>query len=113
MSEKSDALRLLDGLENGTQFGIDASLLAERIDPVLFYIVVRFLRESYPASDPAANAVLGRVVKLTSRQAALVRKFSEGEQDPISQWFGSEHSFREFRGRGRELIDTVVDKLDS
>ena len=113
MSEKTDAERLLNGLENGTLRPDEAALVAEAIDPVLFYNVVRFLRECYPASDPAATAVLGRVVELTSKEATLIRRFKEGEHDPISQWFASEYSYREFRGRGHEMIDRIVDKLES
>jgi len=113
MSERIDAGRLLEGLENGTQSAADAALIADKIDPVLYYGVIRFLRECYPASDPAATAVLGRVVELTSKNPALVRRFKEGEQDPISEWFASEYSYREFRGRGHEMIDRLVDKLES
>ena len=47
------------------------------------------------------------------REAKLIQRFKEGEQDPIVEWFGSEYSFREFRGRGHEMIDRIVDKLES
>jgi hypothetical protein len=39
--------------------------------------------------------------------------FRAGEEDPISKWFLSEHSFGDFRHRGTELIAIVVDKLES
>jgi hypothetical protein len=112
-TDKSTAERLLTGLENGGMGTDAASVIAESLDPVLVYLIVRFLRESYPASDPAATAVLERVVALTSRDAALVKKCQDGEQDPVSQWFESEHSFGSFRGRGSELIELVVDKLET
>ena len=72
ITDKREALRLLSGLENGTMNTADAFVLAETLDPVLVYLIVRYLRESYPASDPAATSVLERVVALTSGHAAFV-----------------------------------------
>ena len=74
---------------------------------------LRYLREVYPASNPAARAVLDRVVALTAGAPELVTLIKEGERDPVSEWFSSEYSFNDFRGRGPELLDLVVDKLES
>ena len=60
-----------------------------------------------PSAEKEARAsrdALGRERKACSQ---------EGEQDPVSEWFESEHSFGEFRGRGEELIETIVDKLET
>jgi hypothetical protein len=111
--EKAEAVRLLAGLENGTLTAFDGFLIAERLDPVLVYFVVRYLRESYPASDPAATAVLQRVVELTSSHKSLIARCKEGERDPVTEWFEEVHSFGEFRGRGAELLGLIADKLDS
>ena len=112
-TDKHQALRLLAGIENGAMTTADALVLAETLDPVLVYLIVRYLRESYRASDPAATSVLERVVALTSKHAEFVNKCRDGEQDPVSQWFEAEHSFGSFRGRGSELIEVIVDKLES
>ncbi len=112
-TDKREALRLLTGLENGGMTTADALVLAQTLDPVLVYLIVRYLRESYPASNPAATSVLERVVALTSKHAAFVKKCRDGEQDPVSQWFEAEHSPGSFRGRGSEFIDVIVDKLES
>lgn len=112
-TDKNQAFRLLHGLEDGGLAVAEARILAADLDPVLVHVILRYLRAVYPASDPAASAVLERVVSLTSADPAIVRKAQEGEQDPVSQWFASEHTFREFRGRGRDLIDLIVDKLES
>ena len=111
--QKPQALRLLAGLENGEIGTADASVIAETLDPVLLYMIVRFLRETYPASDPAATAVLHRVVEFTSSGSAVVQKCKEGEEDSVSEWFEMEHAFGDFRGRGAELIELITDKLDS
>lgn len=113
MDERQSAERLLAGLENGGLSTADAVIMAEDLDPVLIYVIVSFLRAVYPASDPAAGSVLQRVVGLTSGSAVLVRSYKEGGADPVARWFEAEHSYTEFRGRGRELIELIVDKLDS
>jgi hypothetical protein len=112
-TDKGEAVRLLEGLENGGMNTADALVIAESLDPVLVYLIVRYLRESYPASDPAATSVLERVVELTSAHAGFVQKCREGEQDPVSQWFEAEHTFDSFRGRGTEFIELIVDKLET
>jgi hypothetical protein len=109
----NDSLRLLRGLEEGGLPAAEGAILAEDLDPVIVYSIVRFLREVYPASDPAASAVLERVVQLTSSYPGIVQKSREGERDPVSRWFASEYTFGDFRGRGDELIGMVVDKLES
>jgi len=111
--EREEAKRLLRALENGGTSAMDAAVLAEDVDPVLLYVVVSFLRAAHPASDPAARGILERVVRLTSASPALVKRHREGERDPISRWLESEYDYGSFRGRGDELIDLVVDKLDS
>ena len=111
-TDKRAAGRLLAGLEQGGMSKADAFVIAEGLDPVLVYLIVRYLRESYPASDPAASSVLERVVALTSHDV-FVKKCAEGEQDSVSHWFEEEHSYGLFRGRGSEFIELIVDKLET
>ncbi len=111
--EGREAQRLLAGLENGGLSTADAAIVAEDLDPVLVYCIVTFLRRVYPVSDPAASSVLDRVVQMTSRSPAVVRKHGQGEFDPVSRWFEENHDYRDFRGRGAELIELLVDKLES
>lgn len=112
-TDRNQAARLLRGLEDGGLAVGEARILAQDLDAVLVHVILRYLRSVYPASDPAASAVLDRAVRLTSSDPAIVRKAREGEQDPVSRWFDSEYTFAEFRGRGQDLIDLIVDKLES
>lgn len=112
-TDKNLAQRLLRGLENGSLSANEARTLAEDLDPVLVYSIGRFLRETHPASDPAASAILERLVELTTAYPAMVEVSKEGEQDPVSQWFSEAHSFDEFRGRGDALLEVIVDKLET
>ena len=111
-TDKNEALQLLQGLEGGGMPTTRAQILAEDLDPVLVYFIVRFLRETYPATDPAATAVLERVVPLTSAYPGIIEKSKAGELDQVSQWFAGDDTFRHFTGRGRELVGMIVDKLN-
>jgi hypothetical protein len=77
------------------------------------YVIFSFLRAVHPASDPAASAILERVVRLTTSSAEAVRKNREGGQDPVSRWFETEHEYRSYRGRGQDLLALIVNKLES
>ena len=37
----------------------------------------------------------------------------EGDQDAIARWFESEYTYTDFRGRGEDMIDVLIDKLES
>jgi hypothetical protein len=113
MTGTAEALRLLDGLEAGSAKPLALSPLVDRIDPVLVWAVIGYLRASYPASDPAASAVLERVVALMRADAAVVAAVRDGEADPIARWFLDEHGFGAWRGRGPEMIVLIADKIES
>jgi hypothetical protein len=112
-TDRRTADRLLTALENGGSTATDLRFVAETLDPVLLFVIVKYLRQNYPASDRAAGPVLQRVVELTQAFPALVANCSEGESDPVSTWFASEYDFSDFRNRGPELIGLIVDKLES
>ncbi len=112
-TDRNQALRLLNGLEQGGLNPAEGRIIAEDLDPVLVHLIVRFLREVYPATEPAARPVLERVVELTNAYPGIVAQAREGEADSITAWFTSEHTFAEFSNRVETLIDLVVDKLES
>jgi len=107
------AKRVLDALERGTTPVADAAVFANDIDPVLVHAIITYIREVYPVSDPAGPGVMRRLVELTRTNPRLQAKHDEGARDPIIEWFRSAHDWREFRGKGVELIDLLVDKLES
>ena len=88
--DKGEAVRLLQGLEAGGSATADARIIAETLDPVLIHFILKYLRESYPAPNPAATAVLDRVIKLTWPSGAKVDRVEvkwmpdEGEFDRIT-----------------------------
>ncbi len=112
MSEKSETLRLLQGLESGTLQTADAFNIADKIDPLLVYFVFRYLRESYPPTNPASKGVLERMVEVSSTYPQLVAKAKSGEKDPIREWFDDTYSIREYRDNVEEFVELIYGKID-
>ena len=112
-TDKGTASRLLHGLEYGGLTVSEARVLAEDLGPVLVHLIARYVREAYPASAPAAGPVLERLVELTRAWNGMAGASGAGERDPVSVWFAGEHRFADFRGRGDEMLDLVIDKLES
>ena len=108
--ERREALYLLQGIENGTLRSADAAHLIAEADPALVYLILTWIRSRYSGDHPAAEGVLGRLVELSSRHAAVKAKMREGKADPIVAWFEEEHGYRDFRAE--EFIALIVEKLE-
>lgn len=107
-----ESLRWLDGLEAGTLPTQDLFLIAEKLDPVLISLMIRYLRKKYPSAKPEAAGVLARMLELTSTYPQMVKKTKEAENDPISEWFVDTHTFAEFYTKPNDLVQLIVDKLE-
>ena len=79
-------------------------------DPALVVLVFAWLRARYPASHPAAEGVLGRIVDLCSASATVARKVREGQRDAIVEWFEETYEYRDLDRA--EFIALVVEKLE-
>ena len=112
-TELNKSLQLLDGLELGGRPITELAAIAEDLDPVLLYGIVTMLRANYPASDPAASAVLERVVALSRSYRGFVEQCKEGETDPVGEWMRKEIDLRGFRGRNEGFLTLLIDKLES
>ena len=111
-SQVSESLRWLEGLEAGNMPINDLFFLAEKLDPVLISLMIRYLRKKYPSVKPEAAGVLSRILELTSVYPQLVKKTRAAEQDPICEWFLDTHSFSEFYTKPNDLVQLLVDKLE-
>jgi hypothetical protein len=110
--EKREGLRLLSGLENGNLTSADAFNVADQRDPVIVYFILRYLREKYPATQPAGAGVARRLVELTTTYDGVVAKAKQGEKDSIREWFDDTYSLREFFDKPEELMDLIVEKIE-
>jgi hypothetical protein len=100
-------------MEAGTLPPADAWALTSKMDPVLIYFVLRYLREKYPPSDPKSAGVAQRLVALTSTYDDVVKKSKQGEKDVIREWFDDSHEMHEFYSSPAQLIAVLVDKIES
>ncbi len=102
------ALRILEGIEQGSMSAADSSELVEKADPALVYLIFTWLRQRY-ANDPASEAVLGRLAAV-SNHGGVAKKMKDGHADPVVAWFEDEHSYRDLAAR--EFVTLIVEKLE-
>ncbi len=108
--EKTQARRLLEGIEHGSMTASQSYSLLRDADPALVYFIFTWLRERYHAGHPAAEGVLGRLAELCSEHPAIARRAKSGRPDPIVTWFEDAHSYRDFGSH--EFVDLIVEKLE-
>lgn len=108
--EKRQALRMLEGIENGTMTASESHGLLRDADPTLVYFIFTWLRAYYHAGHPAAEGVLGRVVEICSRYPDVTRAIKVGEDDSIVAWFEDEYDYRDFQAAA--FVDLIVEKLE-
>jgi hypothetical protein len=106
--EQQAALRILEGIEEGTMSASDSFALVEAADPALIYLIFTWLRKRY-ADHPNSDAVLGRLLAISDR-GAVPRMMKEGQADPVSQWFEESYSYRQLDSK--EFIELIVEKLE-
>lgn len=108
--EKRQAMRMLQGIENGSMKAWQSRDLLEDADPTLVYFVFTWLRAHYPPSHSAAEGVLGRLAEICTRHPTIPRRVKAGAADPLVDWFEGAYSYRDFDRRA--FIDLVVEKLE-
>lgn len=107
--QQREALRILEGIEEGTSSAADSSELVEAADPALIYLMFTWLRKRY-ADHTNSDAVIGRLVEVSNR-GAVAKMMKEGQADPISRWFEETYNYRELDKN--QLVETIIDKLES
>jgi hypothetical protein len=103
------ALRILEGIEEGTLDATSTLGLVEEADPALVYLIFTWLRKRY-ADHPNSDAVIGRLVAIGDR-GKVPALMEEGRADPVVEWFEDGYSYRELDAEA--FIELVVDKLES
>lgn len=107
--QTKEALRILEGIERGSMSAEDSSRLVEDADPALIYLLFTWLRQQYGGSNPASEAVLGRLVAISSR-GAVASKMKKGQADPVVEWFEESYSYRNIAAS--EFVEMIVEKIE-
>ena len=106
--EQRAALRILEGIEEGTMTAAESLALVEDADPALVYLLFTWLRKRY-ADHVNSDAVIGRLVAVSGR-GSVARKMKEGQADPVVDWFEDGYSYRELGAK--EFVELIIDKLE-
>ena len=107
--EQRAALRILEGIEEGTMSAADSFELVDNADPALVYLIFTWLRKRY-AQHPNADAVIGRVVAITDGHPSVTAKMKEGQADPVVEWFEDGYSYKDLDAK--QFIEMIVEKLE-
>src|SRR6267142_730868 len=107
-NEQRAALRILEGIEEGTMSANDSFALVEDADPALVYLIFTWLRKRY-ADHPNSDAVIGRLLAISNR-GSVPKKMKEGQADPVIQWFEESYSYRDLGSK--EFVELIIDKLE-
>jgi hypothetical protein len=106
--EQRAALRILEGIEEGTMSAAESLAVVEDADPALVYLIFTWLRKRY-ADHPNSDAVIGRLVAVSNR-GSVPKLMKEGQADPVVEWFEDGYSYRDFASK--EFITLIVEKLE-
>jgi hypothetical protein len=106
--EQRAALRILEGIEEGSMSTADSFALVEDADPALVYLVFTWLRKRYK-EHANSDAVLGRVLEI-SNKGSVPKMMKEGAADPVVAWFEETHSYKDLGSK--EFIELIVEKLE-
>jgi hypothetical protein len=109
MSATQEALRILEGIEEGTMSASDSQAIVEEADPALVYLIFTWLRKRYK-EHTNSDAVIGRLVEVSNR-GNIAKQMNEGKADPVSRWFEENYSYKDLEKK--EFIELVVDKLET
>ncbi len=107
--QQAAALRLLEGLEDGSMSAADSFSLVDEADAALVYLIFTWIRKRYE-KHPNADAVVARLLAVIQKSPSVSKKLKEGQQDPVVQWFEEEQSYQSLPKR--EFIECVVEKLE-
>ena len=106
---QKEALRILEGIEEGTMSASDSQAVVEEADPALVYLIFTWLRKRYK-DHTNSDAVIGRLVEVSNR-GNIAKQMNEGKADPVSRWFEENYSYKDLEKK--EFIELVVDKLET
>lgn len=106
--EQRAALRILEGIEEGTMSAQDSLALVEDADPALVYLIVTWLRKRY-ADHANSDAVIGRLVAISDKPA-VKELMKEGKEDPVIEWFEDSYKYKDLEKA--EFIELIIEKLE-
>src|SRR3979409_920960 len=106
--EQRAALRILEGIEDGTMSATDSLALVEDADPALIYLIFTWLRKRY-ADHANSDAVIGRLGEVSARRTGATL-MKEGTTAAVVAWFEDAYAYRELDKK--KFIELIIEKLE-
>lgn len=100
--------RFMDAVSDGMIPLEEASLIAEELDPLLVYFMLRYLKEMYGKDQQGSG---GRLLQLLSNYPVLAKLAVAPKNEPMLEWFNDSHTVHSFHSRD-EYLNTIIDKLE-
>jgi hypothetical protein len=107
--EQRQAMRILDGIEQGSMSSAQLYNIIDPADPTLVYFIFTWLRERY-ANHAAAEGVVGRLVTICDKYPSVSRQVKAGESDSVVTWFEDGYTYRDLEAR--EFVALIIEKLE-
>jgi len=105
------AIDLIEKIEDGRMSSSDAYMIIERLDPLLAYFCLRFLREKY--SHQSGSAAINCITEIVSTYEDVKKMMKEGAADPMNEWFDDGYTVREYSADPDGYVDLIIEKLES
>ncbi|MBP6218645.1 MAG: hypothetical protein KA436_08670 [Oligoflexales bacterium] len=105
---KRNVYKMMDAIEGGSVPLYDAFLLAEELDPLLLYFVLRYLKETYGRDTQGPG---GRLLQFLSDYPQISKFAATPKNEPMIEWFDESYSVRSFKTR-EDYLETIIDKLE-
>ena len=107
--EQRAALRILEGIEEGTMSSGESFTLIDEADPALVFLIFTWIRNRY-AEHVNSDAVIGRLVAVSDGYPSVKEKMKEGQADPVVEWFEDAYSYKSLGSKA--FIALIVEKLE-
>jgi hypothetical protein len=107
--DKRNVSRFMDAIEGGVVPLDDAFLLAENIDPLLLYFMLRYLKESYGRDTQGPG---GRLLQFLSTYPQMAKFAIPPKNEPMVEWFNDGYTVQSFKSRD-EYLDMIIDKMET
>ncbi len=104
--------RFMDAFEEGNVPFSEASEILQKLDPLMSYFVLRFLREKYPARSDSSGAS-ARLVSFFTEYDYLAKcaNLPKGER-AMQEWFEDSYSMRDFFQSRDQYLQTILEKIE-
>ena len=111
LTNKAEANRFLQAIEDGAIPGSEAYNIAAKFDPLLTYFLLRYLKEKHPVSAESSGPGT-RLLELLRLYPEISRLAMPPGNEPMLEWFSDSYTMKHFFGDPSGFVDLIIDKMD-